>query len=120
MVLLKLGCNVTNMREFSALCRIKSLPLLPYLLCKKMTKAKDSFDQLSEILAGGNGESMKKNNNHDKAVLINSMGGDAQLGEGFTKYAKQKFNPSQLGAISAAATEYGQGGFTLVKGPPGM
>ena len=113
MVLLKLGCNITNMREFSALCRIGSLPLLPYLLCKKMTAAKDSFDELSEILT------VREPSKDNKRALIKSMGGTAELGEGFINYAKQKFNPSQLGAISGAATEYGDGGFTLVKGPPG-
>lgn len=32
----------------------------------------------------------------------------------------KKFNASQFGAISAASAEYGKGGFTLVKGPPGV
>ncbi len=123
MVLLKLGCNVTNMREFSALCRIGTLPLLPYLLCKKINKAKDSFDELSEMLTGSSGAYKKVKDGgrsiSSSSTLIDNMGGKAELGQGFTKYAKEKFNPSQLGAISAAASEYGQGGFTLVKGPPG-
>ncbi len=127
MIMLKLGLNVTNMREYSALCRIGSLPLLPYLLCKKMTKAKDSLDTLSEMLCGGDGGDSSSGNGRSRggsgsgsnSALIKNMGGVAELGEGFTKYAQKKFNSSQLGAISAAATEYGQGGFTLVKGPPG-
>jgi Rad3-related DNA helicase len=41
------------------------------------------------------------------------------LGRGFTKYAQKKFNPSQLQAISSSASGYGEGGFTLIKGPPG-
>ena len=55
----------------------------------------------------------------EKRELLKKMGGAAALGEGFTKYATDKFNPSQLGAISAASSEYGEGGFTLIKGPPG-
>ena len=55
----------------------------------------------------------------NKLVHLQSMGGKDELGDGFITYAKNKFNTSQLGAISAAATEYGCGGFTLVKGPPG-
>jgi hypothetical protein len=54
-----------------------------------------------------------------KAALLNKMGGTTALGKGFTKYVNSKFNQSQLMAISAAAMEYGQGGFTLIKGPPG-
>lgn len=113
MVILKLGCNVTNMREFSALCRVNSLPLLPYLLCKKLTTAKDPLDELSATLTVNDfrtQESMKKG-------FINEKDGMTELGEGFNKYAKEKFNSSQLGAISAAVNGYG--GFTLVKGPPG-
>ena len=121
LVLIKLGCNVTNMREFSALCRVKSLNLLPYLLCKRMNKAKDSLDELSESLIVGGDLSMcsSVSSKTNKGALLNSMGGTKQLGEGFIKYAKNKFNSSQIAAISAAATEYGEGGFTLVKGPPG-
>lgn len=55
----------------------------------------------------------------EKEEMLKKMGGTAALGVGFTKYATKKFNPSQLGAISAASTEYGEGGFTLIKGPPG-
>jgi senataxin len=51
--------------------------------------------------------------------LLNKMGGDDKLGKGFTSYAQKKFNPSQLMAISASASDYGDGGFTLIKGPPG-
>ena len=56
----------------------------------------------------------------NKNNLIANMGGSSALGKGFTEYARKKFNDSQLQAISAAAQGYGEGGFTLVKGPPGM
>ena len=54
-----------------------------------------------------------------KKKIILSMGGTSALGTGFAEYASRKFNLSQLGAISAAAQEYGDGGFTLIMGPPG-
>ena len=120
MTILNLGCNVTNIREFSALCRIGTLSLLPYVLCKKMTKAKDSLDDLSEALSGNMPASPQSSAKCDKIGLLKSMGGTAELGRGFISYASEKFNSSQVRAISAAATEYGEGGFTLIKGPPGM
>ena len=36
MVLLKIGCNITPLREFEALCQMDSTPLLGYILCGKM------------------------------------------------------------------------------------
>ena len=36
MVLLKLGSNITSLREFTALCRMDSIPLLDYILGGKM------------------------------------------------------------------------------------
>ena len=56
---------------------------------------------------------------NQKEELLKKMGGVEALGKGFTKYAEKKFNPSQLMAISASSTGYGDGGFTLIKGPPG-
>jgi len=41
------------------------------------------------------------------------------LGKGFISYIKKKFNTSQLNAIACSAAEYGNGGFTCIKGPPG-
>jgi hypothetical protein len=38
---------------------------------------------------------------------------------GFRSFVKSTLNASQQAAISASATEYGDGGFTLIKGPPG-
>uniref|UniRef100_A0A7S3QDL7 WW domain-containing protein n=1 Tax=Chaetoceros debilis TaxID=122233 RepID=A0A7S3QDL7_9STRA len=115
--ILNVGGNITSMREFTALCRASQLKLLPYLLGKKMTRSRDNLDTLSDAicLTPEEEESPQKK----KEAHLKSMGGKAALGEGFTKYAGQKFNHSQLGAISAAASEYGDGGFTLIKGPPG-
>jgi senataxin len=113
MYLLNLGSSVTNLREFTALCRVNSIPLLPYILCRKLTRATDNLDVLSNAICGNISASRK----HDH---LQTIGGKTALGEGFMKYASSKFNDSQLGAISAAAREYGEGGFTLVKGPPGM
>jgi senataxin len=38
---------------------------------------------------------------------------------GFRSFVKGALNTSQQDAIAASATEYGDGGFTLIKGPPG-
>ena len=121
--LLKMGGNVTSMREFTALTRVNSFAMLPYLLCKKITKAKDHMEQLSDIISAvavpiksTRSSSQQKARKDD---FLKKLGGKGALGEGFAKYAGNKFNDSQLGAISAAACEYGEGGFTLVKGPPG-
>lgn len=111
MLVLKVGSNITALREFTALCKVQSIPLKKYLLgqhlgsntttTKKKTKIKDEMSQ-----------------NH-KAALLKEMGGVQALGEGFSKYVQKKFNPSQLRAIAAASRGYGDGGFTLIKGPPG-
>ena len=129
MYLLRLSGNVTALREFTVLCHVDSLPLLSPLLCNKMMrsdgdnrgKSNTKHCKVSSSLLKG-GSSEKKSTMpevDDKGDLLDNMGGKAALGKGFTSYARKKFNSSQLGAISAAATEYGSGGFTLVKGPPG-
>jgi len=103
--LLHLGSNVTSMREFSALARIERIPLLGGLLDGRGGDvARAQFS--TEEVAG-------------KEAMIKNMGGEGALGKGFVKFASTKFNPSQLGAISVAAQDYGRGGFTLIKGPPG-
>ncbi len=59
---------------------------------------------------------------YKKALRDNPLsehGGHNALGIGFRIWVKSKFNSSQQEAITAAAREYGSGGFTLVKGPPG-
>ena len=93
-----------------ALCRTDKIPLIHDILCdKKRTEC--SHDHVKH---GQTSTSSKEKNN-----LLANMGGVEALGKGFTKYAIKKYNQSQLGAISAAAKGYGEGGFTLVKGPPG-
>ena len=52
-------------------------------------------------------------------MLSHCRGGVQALGKGFTDYIYKKFNPSQLTAISQSSQGYGDGGFTLIKGPPG-
>uniref|UniRef100_A0A7S4IUR5 WW domain-containing protein n=1 Tax=Odontella aurita TaxID=265563 RepID=A0A7S4IUR5_9STRA len=105
MWLLKVGSNVTALREFTALCRTSSISLLGYVLGEKISHK-------ASKAAGAQPKT-------DKAALLEAMGGSNALGKGFMRYAGNKFNSSQLGAISAASVEYGEGGFTLVKGPPG-
>ena len=90
---IKIGSNITAVREFNALMRIEKLPLNEYLL-----QGKGNVDQDNQQLKS-------------KAL--------EELPIGFQAYLKSKANSSQLDAISAAAREYGKGGFTLVQGPPG-
>lgn len=123
MALFNLGCNITSLREFTALCRMDSIPLLNYILADNMTPKKETIPSKGEassshsddfdMIDSAAGEKRAKMN------IISSMGGASALGKGFADYASRKFNLSQLGAISAAAHEYGEGGFTLIKGPPG-
>ena len=94
-----------GIREFNALCKINEMPLLKYVL-----SAQAQHDQRSSLEM------------YKKAIRDNPLsehGGQNALGIGFRIWVKSKFNSSQQEAISAAAREYGSGGFTLVKGPPG-
>jgi hypothetical protein len=90
---IKIGSNITAVREFNALMRIDNLPLNKYLLDGKMPIEQDGQQPKGKVL--------------DELPL------------GFQTFLKSKANSSQLDAISAAAREYGKGGFTLIKGPPG-
>lgn len=103
MYLIKLGSNITALREFTALCRIDTLPVQKFLLGQHLERDKPR----------------KLSRHQSTQQLLDMMGGKAALGEGFQKYASNKFNTSQLAAIAASAHEYGDGGFTLIKGPPG-
>jgi hypothetical protein len=98
--------NITSLREFQALCRVKDIPLLPILLAGN-----------PEVASSTSGDNSNKKKT--KTELLEEMGGVNALGKGFAAYAERKFNESQLEAISAASKDYGKGGFTLVKGPPG-
>jgi hypothetical protein len=120
MVLFNLGCNITSLREFTALCRMDSIPLLDYILAGSVTqKLKSTEANGGASRSHSDGYDSSEVEKRAKKKIISSMGGAAALGKGFADYASRKFNLSQLGAISAAAQEYGDGGFTLVKGPPG-
>ena len=99
--LVRLGSNITALREFTALSRIESMPLLPYLLNIHSGKGYNDAD------------------NHHPKELLASMGGQEALGKGFVTYIERKYNSSQISAIAAAAKEYGDGGFTLIKGNEG-
>jgi len=127
MVLLNLGCNITSLREFTALCRMDSIPLLDYILGGKMSSSSSSTS--AALVAGKKTaqKSIPESDDEDpslkekraKKVILSSMGGSSALGKGFAEYAYRKFNLSQLGAIASSAEQYGDGGFTLIKGPPG-
>ena len=129
MTLLKIGCNITSLREFTALCRLDSIPLLDYILGSKMSCKSKQQRQLSTTTTGNKSSGVNEydidvidpsvEEKRAKKEVLSSMGGSSALGKGFAEYASHKFNLSQLGAISASAQEYGDGGFTLIKGPPG-
>jgi hypothetical protein len=104
MFMLKIGSNVTALREFTALCRMESIPMQKYLLATHLEKAENR---------------RKLSRNQTPEQLLQAMGGTQALGRGFLEYTRAKFNTSQLAAIAASALEYGDGGFTLIKGPPG-
>jgi senataxin len=97
------GGNITALREYTALCRMETLPLKRYLLGHHLV----------------NGTSKKQLHTLNSQQLLDRMGGGEALGKGFVAYATKKFNASQLTAIAASANQYGDGGFTLIKGPPG-
>ena len=83
-----------------------NIPLTRYLLDGKATSSKqEEEEQVNKVTNGGKFDPL-------------ASGGNA-LPVGFRIFAKSKMNPSQLQAITASATEYGDGGFTLIKGPPG-
>ena len=103
MYLVKVGANITALREFTSLCCIDRLPMKSFLLGQHLEREENR---------------RKLSRNQSKEMLLQQMGGEL-LGDGFLQYAGAKFNQSQLTAIAAAAHEYGEGGFTLIKGPPG-
>lgn len=117
MTLLKIGSNITGLREFTALCRMDSIPLLDYILGSKMShysplrrkRKMDNGDDANEMVASSREKRAKKE-------ILSKIGGSSALGKGFAEHASQKYNLSQLGAIAASAQEYGDGGFTLIKG----
>jgi senataxin len=118
MVLIKLGCNITSLREFTALCRMDSIPLSEYILGAKMSSKNSTLGGMAKLQLKNTVDTLS-DEHLEKKDILSMMGGSSALGKGFAEYASQKFNLSQLGAISASAQDYGNGGFTLIKGPPG-
>lgn len=87
------------LREFNALSRVDTIPLTKYFL------GGTSIDE-------GSGQSCGPLSSGEYALP------DA-LPIGFRDFVKSTMNASQQDAIAASASEYGDGGFTLIKGPPG-
>ncbi|KAL3927299.1 MAG: hypothetical protein SGBAC_013141, partial [Bacillariaceae sp.] len=104
MYFFNIGSNITALREFTALCKVDGIPLKKFLLGNPAKSTKE-------------GSVLQQKRVRDN--LVEEMGGASALGKGFTEYVQRKFNPSQLRAISAASSGYGDGGITLIKGPPG-
>ena len=113
MYLLRIGANITALREFTALCGVEATPLKRYLMCHHLTE-KASVGGSSRAFVA----SLSNTAEIRKEVLLKKMGGVQALGKGFTDYAQKKFNPSQLMAISASSTGYGEGEFVLRIGLP--
>jgi hypothetical protein len=96
------------LREFNALSRIDTIPLVNYLLDGKKTNPK------CETSSPENDCSEKAST---KFCPLATEGNSLPIG--FRIFIKSKLNDSQQNAITASASEYGDGGFTLIKGPPG-
>jgi hypothetical protein len=115
MYLYRIGSNITALREFTALCGVDTLPMKSFLLGRQFDSKKRLQSDRSENKTNQPTLSSKL----PASELLQLLGGSEKLGNGFLDYAKKKFNTSQLTAIAASAHEYGEGGFTLIKGPPG-
>jgi hypothetical protein len=102
-----------------------SIPLLDYILGSKMSSRAPAgptkFKREESGIDAGGLDAIDPHSDEKRAKrdILSMMGGPSALGKGFAEYASRKFNLSQLGAISASAQKYGEGGFTLIKGPPG-
>ena len=110
MLVLRVGSNVTGLREFRALCKVDELPLLKYVLDGKVS-SDDGVptirqDSIAEATVGAQTATAK----------FDPLAQNSGLPVGFRIAIKSRMNESQLNAITAAASEYGSGGFTLVKG----
>ena len=96
------------LREFNALSRVDTIPLTKYFLGGKVTHDTDGVTSLDA--------------DSGRSCDPLSSGGYAlpdALPVGFRNFVKSTMNASQQDAIAASASEYGDGGFTLIKGPPG-
>ena len=109
MLVLRIGSNVTGLREFNALCKVDELPLLKYVLDGKVS----SDESVPMITQDSTAEPAADAATAKFDPLAQNSSG---LPVGFRIAIKSRMNESQLTAITAAASEYGSGGFTLVKG----
>lgn len=107
MFLMKIGANITALREFTALCGVETIPLKRYLLGHHLNEMTGSLS--SNETADNRSVTMSRSAQVKKDSLLKKMGGVEALGKGFTEYARKKFNASQLMAISASSTGYGEG-----------
>ena len=119
MYLIVLPNNVTAWREFTALCHLEQLPLKRFLLGQHLEQQQQQTQQQSSVSSNTTKTTHPPLAQLSTRRLLEKMGGKDALGKGFLEYASNKFNASQLTAIAASAHEYGEGGFTLIKGPPG-
>lgn len=88
------------LREFNALSRVDTIPLTKYFLGGKITLDEGSGEACDPLASEGH-------------ALPDT------LPAGFREFVNSTMNASQQDAIAASASEYGDGGFTLIKGPPG-
>jgi len=102
MYLLKIGANITALREFTALCGVETIPLKRYLLGHHLTEK-------SKVGGSSHAQVATISDTTSTETILKQMGGVQALGKGFTDYARKKFNPSQLMAISASSAGYGEG-----------
>ena len=103
MYFLRIGGNITALREFTALCAVETIPLKKFLLGHHL-EGSSNKSAISTTKSIGNSSSIGIIPESQKQALLNKMGGVQALGKGFTEYAQRKFNPSQLMAISASST----------------
>jgi hypothetical protein len=68
MFLLKVGSNITSLREFTALCKLETIPLKKYLLGNHL--GKDEGPRLS-----------KQARRHGRETMVEEMGGVQALGK---------------------------------------
>ncbi len=101
MYLLRIGGNITALREFTALCGVETIPLRKYLLGHHL---EGQLKKDSAVALPVGATSMETATQVQKEALLKKMGGVQALGKGFMDYAQKKFNPSQLMAISASST----------------
>ena len=98
--------DITAVREFNALSNFENLPLMKYILKNPVSSTSTANRDNCTLL--------EKGRQREESNPL-AQGGKDGLGIGFRIYINSKFNQSQKEAIIAAATEYGRGGFTLVK-----